>query len=133
MAQMMTPDVGFLGSDIDSSCSREDDTSAENPLTSFDGDAYSEKEVRLIGNGEVIVDRENKFIVLQSEGTESVRSVSPVRKKPKLTLRKARSRIAPTEWESVKDTISELYIEKDYTLTTVMDIMSKSPHNFQAT
>lgn len=52
-----------------------------------------------------------------------------------LNRRSASRKSSPTaaEWESVKEIIRRFYIENEYTLATVMDIMSKHPHNFHAT
>ena len=59
----------------------------------------------------------------------------PTRSNQKIPRKSAsrRSRHTPAEWEAVKEPIVKYYVENDCTLSTVMEIMSKPPHNLHAT
>ncbi|ETS76610.1 hypothetical protein PFICI_11997 [Pestalotiopsis fici W106-1] len=74
----------------------------------------------------------NPFESRRIKDKEPPISASPPPKKPRLGSKQTRSHITPAKWENVKDIISDLYLEKDYTLNTVREIMSKPPHDFHA-
>ena len=87
----------------------------------------------------VAFDREPEKEVVSDilSGFWSLESTQPpaIRSNPDVTQKSAsrRSRHTPAEWEAVKNPIVRYYVDNDYTLATVMEIMSKSPYNFHAT
>ncbi|KAH6643386.1 hypothetical protein BKA67DRAFT_665200 [Truncatella angustata] len=83
---------------------------------------------------EVLFNAYEDEISFDGEPLGLITSTAPTQNKRKLVQkRSSRSQIAPAKWETVKGTIAELYLEKDYTLATVMEIMSKPPYDFHAT
>lgn len=124
----MPQGAGFRSLQGEASFHWDDDTTS-----AFDENSFSFVELPRSRGSDAEFNGTYNGLDLQSVTTESVRSASPVRKRPKLTFKKSRSQISSAEWESVKGVISDLYLEKDYTLTTVREIMSKPPYNFQAT
>lgn len=64
--------------------------------------------------------------------------VPPVSRQPSFSTVLPRSATikrehSKAEWDAMRDVIKKYYIDKDYTLTTVMDILSKEPWEFLAT
>jgi hypothetical protein len=132
MDRVFTPTLGRSSLYHDWSCFLENNGLTDSPEQPYEKSCYSDKELSLTKDRHGTPSDISDVITLQSEPRESVRSASPVRKRQKRMLRKTRSRISQAEWEAVKNIISHLYLEKDYTLSTVREIMSKAPHNFNA-
>lgn len=66
------------------------------------------------------------------EGWSSITPETTTARSSTSWLPRKRSHRKKVDWEPVKEPIRALYMEKGYSLATVMEIMAKEPYNFSA-